>query len=58
MGRGVLTSGSGLARIDVADNDYVDVHLFLTAERRAVSKEAIKICSRCEMMLLMMERRC
>lgn len=26
----LLTSGGGLARIDVADNDHVDVHLFLT----------------------------
>jgi hypothetical protein len=28
-----LTSGGGLAGIDVADNDDVDVKLFLTAER-------------------------
>jgi hypothetical protein len=28
--RGQLTGGGGLARIDVADNDHVDVHLFLT----------------------------
>jgi hypothetical protein len=51
--RGVLTGGGGLARIDVADNDHVDVHLFLTAERWEVSNEAIKIRSRCDMMLLM-----
>ena len=31
--RGKLTGSGGLARIDVADNDHVDVHLFLTAER-------------------------
>jgi hypothetical protein len=34
----VLTSGGGLSGIDVADNDHVDVHLLLTAERRVVSK--------------------
>jgi hypothetical protein len=51
--RGVLTGGGGLAGIDVADNDHVDVHLFLTAERPEVSKQSIKIRSRCEMMLLM-----
>jgi len=25
-----MTGGGGLARIDVADDDHVDVHLFLT----------------------------
>lgn len=38
-----LTGGCGLAGIDVADNDHVDVHLFLTTLRIAVSKEPIKI---------------
>jgi hypothetical protein len=33
-GRERLTSGGGLARIDVADDDHVDVHLFLTAAKR------------------------
>jgi len=28
-----LTGGGGFARIDVADNDYVDVKLILTAEQ-------------------------
>ena len=51
--RGVLTGGGGLARIDVADNDHVNVHLFLTTERWKVSNKAIKICSRLDMMLLM-----
>jgi len=55
MDRGLLTGGGGLARIDVADNDHVDVHLFLTAERCAVSKQSIKMCRRGEMMLLMPE---
>jgi hypothetical protein len=32
-----LTSGGGLAGIDVADNDDVDVKLLLTAEERYVS---------------------
>ena len=41
--RGKLTGGGGFAGIDVADNDHVDVHLFLTAERWQVSKESIKI---------------
>jgi hypothetical protein len=54
MYRGMLTGGGGLARIDVADNDHVDVHLFLTAEQQAVSKQSIKICSRCETMLLVL----
>jgi hypothetical protein len=31
-GCGLLTGGGGLSGIDVADNDHVDVHLFLTAE--------------------------
>jgi hypothetical protein len=38
-----LTGGGGLARIDVADDDHVDVHLFLTTARRMVSQESIKI---------------
>jgi hypothetical protein len=33
-GRERLTGGGGLARIDVADDDHVDVHLFLTAAKR------------------------
>lgn len=33
----MLTSGGGLAGIDVADNDHVDVHLLLTAEEIEVS---------------------
>lgn len=45
-GPGLLTGSGGLARIDVADNDHVDVHLFLTARRRQVSDKSIKICSR------------
>ena len=49
----MLTGGGGLAGIDVADNDHVDVHLFLTARRPEVSDKSIKICSRCKMMLLM-----
>ncbi len=39
----MLTSGSGLSGIDVADNDHVDVHLFLTKKERVVSKASIKI---------------
>lgn len=39
----ILTSGGGLAGIDVADNDHVDVHLLLTADSRRVSKVFIKI---------------
>jgi hypothetical protein len=31
--RCVLTSGGGLARVDVADNDDVDVNLLLTTEQ-------------------------
>jgi hypothetical protein len=50
-GRGRLTGGGGLARIDVADDDHVDVHLFLTAARRAVSQESIKIHLDVAMML-------
>ena len=42
----MLTGGGGLSRIDVADNDNVDVRLFLTVEHRAVSKQSIKICRR------------
>ena len=34
-----LTSGGGLAGIDMADNDDVDMSLLLTAERRQVSDE-------------------
>jgi len=48
----MLTGSCGLARIDVADNDHVDVHLFLTTRGRAVSKESIKICQGIAMMLL------
>jgi len=51
-----LTSGGGLARIDVADNDHVDVHLFLTARRRQVSKEAIEMGSKIEKMEMMLNR--
>lgn len=47
-----LTSGGRLAGIDVADNDHVNVHLFLTAERRPVSKESIKIDLGIVLMLL------
>lgn len=39
----MLTGGCGLAGIDVADNDHVDVHLFLTAGRRHVSRYSIFI---------------
>jgi hypothetical protein len=39
----LLTGGGRLAGIDVADNDHVDVHLFLTADTRDVSQESIKI---------------
>jgi hypothetical protein len=44
----------------VADNDHVDVHLFLTADTRDVSQESIKmdaIVAIVEMMLLMEEVR-
>jgi hypothetical protein len=41
--RSLLTGGGRLAGIDVADNDHVDVHLFLTADTRDVSQESIKI---------------
>ena len=41
--RGQLTGGGGFARIDVADNDHVDVHLFLTAWRKEISNESIEI---------------
>jgi len=51
-----LTSGGGLARIDVADNDHVDVHLFLTVGMRRVSRYSIKIAIIVAMMLLMEER--
>jgi hypothetical protein len=51
-----LTSGGGLAGIDVADNDHVDVHLFLTAAQRQVSQESIKIDIEVAMMLLMQRR--
>jgi hypothetical protein len=51
-----LTGGCGLARIDVADNDHVDVHLFLTAAQRQVSQESIKIDLDVAMMLLMQHR--
>jgi hypothetical protein len=56
----LLTGGSGLAGIDVADNDHVDVHLFLTADTRDVSQESIKldaIVAIITMMLLMEEGR-
>jgi hypothetical protein len=42
-----LTSGGGLSGIDVADNDDVDVHLFLTGKKRSVSQESIKIGRGC-----------
>ncbi len=48
---GRLTGGGGLARIDVADNDHVDVHLFLTTARRRVSQESIKLDTSVAMML-------
>jgi len=51
---GRLTGSGGLARIDVADNDHVDVHLLLTAARSMVSQEPIKISHRRAMMLLML----
>jgi hypothetical protein len=51
-GCGRLTGGGGLARIDVADDDHVDVHLFLTVARRRVSQEPIKIEFDVAMMLL------
>jgi hypothetical protein len=47
-----LTGSCGLARIDVADNDHVDVHLLLTTKRSTVSNESIKICEGIVMMLL------
>jgi hypothetical protein len=40
----------------VADNDHVDVHLFLTAARRPVSQEPIKIYLDVAMMLSMQHR--
>jgi hypothetical protein len=52
--RSELTGSCGLARIDVADNDHVDVHLLLTIKRRAVSRESIKICEGIAMMFLML----
>ena len=58
--RGKLTGGGGFAGIDVADNDHVDVHLFLTADTRDVSQESIKIdaiVAIITMMLLMEEGR-
>jgi hypothetical protein len=58
--RGQLTGGGGLAGIDVADNDHVDVHLFLTAKKRTVSEKSIKIDAIVAMMLAMrwMDVRC
>jgi hypothetical protein len=56
----LLTGGGRLAGIDVADNDHVDVHLFLTADTRDVSQESIKIdaiVAIIAMMLLMEEGR-
>jgi hypothetical protein len=47
-----LTGSCGFARIDVADNDHVDVHLFLTTEGRAVSHESIKICDNIAMIVV------
>ena len=47
----MLTGSCGLARIDVADNDHVDVHLFLTTARRRVSQESIKLDINVAMML-------
>lgn len=43
MHGGVFTSGSGLAGVDVADNDDVDMSLLLTAGEGTVSLDAIKI---------------
>lgn len=54
--RGMLTGGGGLARIDVADNDHVDVHLFLTIRQRLVSQESIKICDDICMMFSQRDR--
>ena len=54
-GRERLTGGGGLARIDVADDDHVDVHLFLTAQRRGVSAQSIKIDAIVAMKLMMGE---
>lgn len=51
-GRSVLTGGGGLSGIDVADNDHVDVHLFLTAQEEYVSRLPIKIEVIVAMMLL------
>jgi len=59
-GRSLLTGGGRLAGIDVADNDHVDVHLFLTADTSDVSQESIKIdaiVTIVDMMLLMEEGR-
>lgn len=50
---GWLTSGGGLSGVDVADNDHVNVHLLLTAERENVSKVSIKLEGIVAMMLLM-----
>jgi hypothetical protein len=50
--RSQLTGSCGFARIDVADNDHVDVHLFLTAERRTVSQKPIKICDNIVMIVV------
>ena len=50
-----LTGGCGLAGIDVADNDHVDVHLFLTAEERRVSAQSIKIDAIVAIKLMMEE---
>ena len=58
--RSLLTGGGRLAGIDVADNDHVNVHLFLTADTREVSREFIKIyaiVAIVEKMLLMEEGR-
>ena len=41
--RGLLTGGGGLSGIDVADNDHVDVHLFLTRKERIVSNLFVQI---------------
>ena len=48
---GQLTGGGRFARIDVADNDHVDVHLFLTRKRRVVSILFMRMCDSVVMML-------
>lgn len=40
-----LTSGGGLARVDMADDDDVDMSLLLTAGGKKMSVPLIKHCS-------------